>query len=144
LPVLRRGRHPFDPEGRDQGPRVTSGASPRLDRVSVESWRGNDSFPARTGDRLVIEGARLAGAGGAVEAVFRHPRAPDSPIVVAAAAATDTDVVVALPAGIPPGFATVAIRLLQGDEPPLVSNTRAFPVATRVGAITKSPVGPGS
>jgi hypothetical protein len=130
LPVLRRGRGPTD-----DGPRVTSGSAPVLRRLRVEAWRGNDTLPARTGDRLIIEGEHL---GPDAVAVFRHPRAPEV-VQPVDAASTAERVVVPLPAGVPAGFATVAVQLDQGTEPPLASNTLPVAVATRLGAISKAP-----
>lgn len=142
LPVLRRGRDPLDPDGRDAGPRVAAGRTPVLHRLSVEAWRGRQALPARTGDRLVIEGEHVAG--GAVTAVFHHPRlAPSASLVHAVEAESTAErVVVPLPAGIPPGFATVALHVDQGAHPPLVSNTLPLAVATRLGPIATG-AGPG-
>ena len=147
LPVLRRGRDAPDAQGHDEGALVGAQAAPQLDRVTVEGWRGSSAFPARTGDRLVIEGRSLGPAepGGLVEAVFTHPRLDAAHQVSAEVAAESTPerVVVALPPGIPAGFATVALRVDQGANPPVLSNALPLAIATRLGAIAKQAAASG-
>jgi hypothetical protein len=140
LPVLRRGRRPVDDAGRDEGVRTLASAGPVLRRAWTEAWGGDPSFPARSGDRVVLEGRNLSG--GTVDAVFHHPRITNgTPIVAPArAGASAARVVVDLPAALPPGFVTVAARITRGaDDPPLVSNAVALAVAARIGPIAKQP-----
>jgi hypothetical protein len=144
LPVLRRGRRPVDDAGRDEGVRALASAGPVLRRAWIEAWGGDPSFPARSGDRVVLEGGNLAG--GTVDALFHHPRVTNgTPIAATArAGATAERVVVDLPAALPPGFVTVAVRITRGpDDPPLVSNAVALAVAARIGPIAKQPPAAG-
>lgn len=131
LPVLRRG-------GADDGPAVGVGGAPTVDQVWVEAWRGNPKLPARTGDRLVVEGEHLDGD--SVEVLFRHPvPGRHDPVVVAPdASSTAERVVVPVPAALPPGMATLAVRVQRGSGPGLVSNEVGVPVATRISAVTTS------
>jgi hypothetical protein len=133
LPVLRRGRKPRDAAGRDEGVRALAGAGPRLDRLSVEAWRGESSIPARTGDRLLIEGARLGGDG--VEAAFAHRLLPQPIVVAVDPASTSERVYVQVPGALPAGVATVAIRIPHDDQH-VTSNVLPVAVATTIGQIT--------
>jgi hypothetical protein len=143
LPVLRRGRAAVDPQGRDEGPVLVAGAGPVLDQVSVEAWRGNAALPARTGDRLVIEGQGLGAT--VVRARFDHPRLPGPLWAAAAPESTDRRVVVPLPDALPAGFATMAVALgTPGqDEVVTVSNSLPLPVAVRLEQLVRGAVGAG-
>jgi hypothetical protein len=134
LPVLRRGPKIPDEQGRDGGVRVSVAGAPVLDRLWVEAWRGNPSLPARSGDNIILEGARL---GGPAHAVFRHPRLSDPlPAIPLESGSTPDRAVVSVPATLPAGFATVEVQIDQVDAGPLTSNRLALPVATRLGSVT--------
>jgi hypothetical protein len=133
LPVLQRGRGAVD-----DAPAVTSGRAPQLDSLHTRAWGAGSSAPARTGDRIVLAGTALAVGGVRARAIFRHPRlaAPVSQLVDAES--TSSEAVVAVPATLPAGFATVELATDAGAGPALVSNSLPLAIATRVGAITKT------
>ncbi|MBP0452553.1 DUF4255 domain-containing protein [Kitasatospora sp. RG8] len=138
LPVLKRGRAPVDEQGRDEGVPAGASAGPRLDRVTVEAWRGNDSVPARTGDRLVVEGAGLTG--GPVRARFDHPRLAQPIWADAAPGSTAARVLLSVPAALPAGFATLVLAVGPPEGPRITSNALPLPVAVRLGRPSVLPV----
>ncbi|MFG3055783.1 DUF4255 domain-containing protein [Kitasatospora sp. NPDC048239] len=139
LPVLRRGRLPLDALGQDQGVPVSVGAAPRVDRLTVSAWRGNPSFPARTGDGLAVDGAGLAG--GRVRARFDHPRLPAPLWADAAAGSTAERVLLPVPPALPAGVATVTLAIGPPEGPVITSNSLPLAVAVRLGPPALGAVG---
>ncbi|MGA4966934.1 DUF4255 domain-containing protein [Streptomyces pseudogriseolus] len=134
LPVLRRGGIDPHQQGRPESPPVAAVPGPLLERVTVQAWRGNAAFPARTGDGLVMEGRGLAAT--TVRARFDHPRLTAPLWAAAAPGSTAERVLVALPDDLPPGLATVTVALGTPNGPDrdvvTVSNSLPLPVAVRL------------
>ena len=142
LPVLKRGRDPLDEHGDDEGPRVAVGGPPTITNAFVEAWRGRPGVPARTGDRIVVEGQDLGGD--VVEVLLHHDRLVDPVVVAAEPASTADRVLVTLPAVVPAGLVRISVLSRSAQDPALRSNTIGFAVATRISAITATPDAGGS
>ena len=133
LPVLKRGDH-------DQGVTAVAAAGPVIDTVRVDlgGQEARLQLPARTGDRLVVTGARLAGD--SVTVRFTSRRLPDPVDAVPDAGATSERLTVTLPAALPAGIATVEVVVTRTSGV-WASNEVPVPVAP---TITVTPLAPGA